>query len=382
MTRGQLLFNLGLVAVVVAAAVGLHVLFFRALFRYGWRTPAAELFRQRLRWPARVTTALVALLLAVPLLRLDAEVVATVRHAIVIGIILAIAALLIRGTRVLEDNLVAQIDLDVRDNLGARRRLTQVLVLRRVVTVVIVVLAAAAVLLTFEEGRSIGASVLASAGVAGLLAGIAGRTTIGNMVAGLQIVLAEPIRLEDVVVVEGEWGHVQEITLTYVVVRLWDRRRLILPTSYFVENPFENWTRESAQVIGSVSLFLDPHAPIEGLRVELDRILHDSERWDGEVSVLQVIDATEQTIHVRALMSAEDAPTAWDLRCEVREHLIRWLRDEHPEALPQTRVLMRRREGDGQISDVAVGPRANAHMHDALGPGKPRDGESADAERG
>ena len=382
MTPGQVAFNLTVLGVVVLVAVIIHVLLFRALFRFGWRTATAQRMRHRLKWPARSITALVALLLALPVTRLDEELVETARHVVLVAIIVAVAMLLIRGIRVVEENLVAEIDLEVRDNLTARRRLTQVLVLRRVATVAIAVLAGAAILLTFEEARSIGASVLASAGVVGILAGIAGRTTIGNMVAGLQIVLSEPIRLEDVVVVEDEWGYVEEVTLTYVVIRLWDRRRLVLPTSYFVEHPFENWTRERAQVIGEVSLYLDHRAPVEGLRVELDRVLRGSERWDGDVSVLQVIDTTEHTIHVRALMSAEDAPTAWDLRCEVREQLIRWLRENHPEGLPKQRILV---VSDGEFAEPELTPPergAEAHMLDAVGPGSPVESTEDSGETG
>jgi hypothetical protein len=229
-------------------------------------------------------------------------------------------------------------DIDVPDNLRARRLRTQVRVAGRVVIVGIFVLAVAIMLLTFPRGRALGASLLASAGIAGVFASVAARSTLGNLVAGLQIAFAEPIRLDDVVVIEDEWGNVEEITLTFVVVRLWDRRRLILPTSYFLERPIQNWTRYSADIVGSVHLYVDYSTPVDEVRAELGRILASSRLWDGQVSILQVIDATERTMLLRALVSASTAPRAWDLRCEVREHLLAWLQRTHPGSLPRLRA--------------------------------------------
>lgn len=351
-----------------AAALLVHVALFRMVFRFGLRRPGAQRLRRWLRWPARTTTVLVALLVALPFSGFEEGTRAALNHLLVIAIIVATAWLVLRGIRVIEETTLGRLDIGARDNLHARRRLTQVVVLRRVATVAVLVLAAAGILLTFENARSVGASVLASAGVLGLVAGVAARSTLGNLVAGLQIVFAEPIRLDDVVVVEGEWGNIEEITLTYVVVRIWDRRRLVLPTTYFVERPFQNWTRERAQVIGSVSLHLDYRAPIAALRDRLQRCLDASERWDGDVGVLQVVDASESTIHVRALMSAEDAPTAWDLRCEVREGLIGWLQAEAPEALPTRRLEVRTEDAVRTATERArpAGRGADAHIEDAF----------------
>jgi hypothetical protein len=211
-------------------------------------------------------------------------------------------------------------------------------VVGRVVTLGIAVLAIAIVLLTFPQGRAIGASLLASAGIAGILAGVAARSTVGNFIAGLQIAFAEPIRLDDAVVVEGEWGNVEEITLTYVVVRIWDRRRLVLPSSYFVEHPIENWTRYSADIVGTVLLYVDYTTPVELVRAEFERIVAASKLWNGQTSILQVVDATERTMVLRGVVSADSASNAWDLRCEVRENLLAWLQREHPEALPRLRA--------------------------------------------
>lgn len=338
-------------------ALAIHLVVFRALFRFGWKTPAAQQTRQRLRWPARATTVLLVLLLALPSIGFRAETVEWVRHTILIAIIAAVGWMAVRAVRIAEDAMLGRLDVNARDNLYARRRLTQIVTLRRIATVSIVILSVAAILITFDTARSLGASVLASAGVISLVAGIAARSTLGNLVAGVQIAFAEPIRLDDVVVVRGEWGNVEEITLTYVVVRLWDRRRLVLPTTFFLEEPFENWTRKQSQVIGTVSLFLDYRTPVRALREELERALQDADRWDGDVGVLQVIDASSETIHIRALVSANDAPTAWDLRCAVRERLVGWLQRHHPEALPTARVELRE---DGRARPSAAGDRARS----------------------
>lgn len=329
-------------AAVVAGTLVVYLVLFRALFRFGWRSSAARHLRDRVRWPAGATTMLLAALVGLPLAGLSPVPHARVRHGLLIAIVVTVAWLLDRLLRVVEDTTADRLDLDARDNLVARRRLTRVRLIRRVGTTLIVILAVAAVLLTFDQARSVGASLLASAGLLGLVAGVAARPTLANLMAGMQVAFTEPIRLDDVVVVEGEWGRVEEITLAYVVVQLWDRRRMVLPTSYFTDQPFQNWTRRQAQIIGPVSLYLDYRAPVGRLRRELDRLLEGSEHWDGDVAALQVVDTTETTIQVRALASAEDAPTAWDLRCEVREGLIDFLRREHPEALP-----VRRLEGSG-----------------------------------
>jgi small-conductance mechanosensitive channel len=240
--------------------------------------------------------------------------------------------------RVAEDALMRRYDVEVPDNLRARRARTQIQVLGRVVIVTIVGLALVSMLLTFPEARAVGASLLASAGIVGVIVGVAARSTVGNLIAGLQIAFAEPIRLDDAVVVEGEWGNIEEITLTYVVVRIWDRRRLVLPCSYFVEHPIENWTRYSADIVGTVHLHVDYTTPVEEVRAEFEQVLATSKLWNGQTAVLQVVDTTERTMVLRALVSADSAPTAWDLRCEVRERLLAWLQQQRPGALPRVRA--------------------------------------------
>jgi small-conductance mechanosensitive channel len=298
----------------------------------------AEELLARCRWPTRVLVAFAAVRLVLSGAHLRPSLHATLAHLLLIGTVVAGAWLAERAVRVAEDALMRRYDVEVPDNLRARRVRTQVRVLGRVVVAGIVVLALATVLLTFPQGRTIGASLLASAGIAGVLAGVAGRSTVGNFIAGLQIAFAEPIRLDDAVVVEGEWGNIEEITLTYVVVRIWDRRRLVLPSSYFVEQPIENWTRYSADIVGTVLLHVDYATPVDDVRAEFERVVAASKLWNGQTAVLQVVDTTERTMVLRAVVSADSAQNVWDLRCEVRECLLAWLHAEHPEALPRLRT--------------------------------------------
>lgn len=265
----------------------------------------------------------------------------TTQHGLGIGLIIAITWLAVQVVYAVTDAALHRLAraLGTPDNRRARRARTQLLVLRRVIAVVAVIIASGAILLTFTKVRALGASMLASAGIAGAIAGVAARPTLGNLVAGLQIAFSDMLRMDDVVVVMGtEWGRIDDITLTYVVVKTWDERRLILPTSYFIDNPFQNWTRAESRVIGTVFVTLDYAVPVEEVRAETQRILEDSSRWDRRDWTLQVTEITAQGVELRILMSAADAPSAWDLRCEVRERLLTFLRTRYPEALPRLRV--------------------------------------------
>jgi small-conductance mechanosensitive channel len=193
-------------------------------------------------------------------------------------------------------------------------------------------------LMVFESVRQFGASILASAGVAGIVVGLAAQRSIATLLAGFQIALTQPIRVDDVVIVENEWGRIEDITLTYVVVQIWDQRRLIVPMTHFIERPFQNWTRSSSDILCTVTLHLDYSAPVTAMRAELTRILQQSRYWDGRVNVLQVTDTREHTVEVRALASAADASLAWDLRCEIREKLVGFIQRAHPDSLPRSRT--------------------------------------------
>ncbi|ABC37772.1 mechanosensitive ion channel family protein [Burkholderia thailandensis] len=255
-----------------------------------------------------------------------------------VGTIAALTWLLMRLAAAVGDAIIRAHPIDTPDNLEARRIHTQTRVLARTVMVLIVVIGTGAALMTFPNVRQVGASLLASAGVAGLVAGIAARPVLGNLIAGLQIALSQPIRLDDVVIIQGEWGRIEEITGTYVSVRLWDQRRLVVPLQWFIENPFQNWTRSSAELIGTVFLYVDYRLPLEPLRAELARIVAGAPEWDGRVQVLQVTDATERSMQLRALVSARDSSLAWDLRCRVREGLIAFINAHYPHCLPRERA--------------------------------------------
>ena len=227
---------------------------------------------------------------------------------------------------------------NVSDNLEARRVQTQTRVLARTVMLVVLVIGVGAALMTFPGVRQIGASLLASAGVAGLIAGIAARPVLGNLIAGLQIALTQPLRLDDVVIIEDEWGRIEEITATYVVVKIWDERRLIVPLQWVIEHPFQNWTRREAELLGTVMLWIDYRVALEPLRAELERVCAAAPEWDKRVALLQVVDTNERAMQVRALVSASNASKTWDLRCRVREALIDFLQRQEPDALPRIRA--------------------------------------------
>ncbi len=253
-------------------------------------------------------------------------------------LIVMVSWLAIRLVCVLEDYLGGRYDVSVSDNLQARKIHTQFRVLKRITFVVVAVLALGTVLMTFERVRQLGTTVLASAGIIGLVVGMAAQRVIGNFIAGVQVAITQPIRIDDVVIVEGEWGRIEEITLTYVVVKIWDLRRLVVPINYFIEKPFQNWTRVSADILGTVFIHLDYTVPVAAVRRKLDEILQGHELWDRKVCVVQVTGATERSVELRALVSAADASKAWTLRCDVREKLIEFVRGEYPAALPRLRI--------------------------------------------
>jgi len=255
-----------------------------------------------------------------------------------IATVIAFAWLAIRGVYFASEQILRRFDVDKKDNLNARMIHTQIRVLRRLVLAMVIILAIGAALMSFEEIRSLGVSLLASAGVAGIVLGLAAQKTLGNFFTGLQIAITQPIRLGDAVVVEGEWGWIEEINLTYVVIKIWDWRRLVLPISYFTDHPFQNWTRHTAEMLGSVVFYFDYGMPMEPIREELDRILEKTDLWNGRVKVVQVMDTTEKSMVVRILVTADDSPTSWDLRCFVRENMLLFIQQNYPEYMPRVRA--------------------------------------------
>lgn len=259
-------------------------------------------------------------------------------HLVNLLIIAGSAAFTIRTVRATRDVVELRFDMAVKDNLHARKVHTQMRVFEKVLVVLILIIAAALMLMTFERIRHLGVSIFASAGIAGIVIGLAAQKTIGTFIAGIQIAVTQPIRIDDVVIVEGEWGIIEEITLTYVVVRIWDLRRLIVPITYFIEKPFQNWTRVSADLLGTIFLHVDYRIPLGALRRELQRICEGNDLWDGKVCGLVVFEARPQTLELRALISAANSGNAWDLRCHVREKLIEFIQREYPESLPRFRA--------------------------------------------
>ncbi len=328
-----------LIVGVILLGVVVHRVLFAAATRFIRRKPNSTFLSIIHRFEQPVLFfVLISLLLAVsPALPLPIHAAHAVRHVGALGIIGCIGWLIMATIRVLEDWISRRHRSDRQSNISERRIRTQVQVLRRIANSIIVLVTLAVMLMTFPEIRHIGESLLASAGLAALIAGFAARSTLGNLAAGMQIALTQPIRLDDAVVVEGEWGWIEEISLTYVVVRVWDLRRLIVPVSYFIEKPFQNWTRSTSDLLGTVFIYTDYSVPVEEVRGALHDILKDSGMWDGKAWGLQVTNATDRSIELRALMSAPDSSQAWDLRCYVREKLLAFVQQRYPGSLPLAR---------------------------------------------
>ncbi|WZL88123.1 mechanosensitive ion channel domain-containing protein [Salinimicrobium sp. 3283s] len=255
--------------------------------------------------------------------------------------------------RIAKNQFLKQFDVNTANNLRARKFYTQFNIIERIAIFVVVLFALGIALLTFDGVEEIGVSILTSAGIAGIVLGLSAQKVFGTIFAGIQIAIAQPIRIDDVVIVEGEWGRIEEIKLTYVVVQIWDKRRLVLPTTYFIEKPFQNWTRNSSDILGTVYIYTDFDLPIDKLREEQTRLLNATDLWDRKVDVIQVTDLTEKTMELRALMSAKDAPTAWDLRVYARENLLKFIQENFPDSLPRTRLEVKeerpRQEGPSNL---------------------------------
>ena len=332
--------SIGTVAGAILAGLLAHYLLYTAARRFASRTRSQvdEALVRHSSGPAKLILPLIAVLGVLPTLPLRPGIVAGTRHTVALALIAAIAWLLTSLLNVIDEAISQHYRANLQSNFEARRITTQSQVLRRIGVVIISFIALAAMMMTFPTIWNIGAGLFASAGVAGLVIGMAARPTLSNLLAGLQIALTQPMRLDDVVIVEGEWGRVEEIGTSYVVVRIWDLRRLVVPLSYFIEKPFQNWTRQSADLLGTVFLYVDYNVPVEEIRQQLHRVLQNCGMWDGKVWNLQVTDAKERTVELRAMMSAPNSGTAWDLRCHVREKMITYLQQQYPGSLPRMRA--------------------------------------------
>jgi small-conductance mechanosensitive channel len=287
----------------------------------------------------RMSMPLLGIILLLPLLKLPEDWAWVTQKGFGILLIVAFSFLIIRGVNAVQAALMSRHRLDVPDNVSARKIYTQVSVIRKIIVTAIVIVATGSILMMFDPVRQFGTSILASAGIAGVVIGFAAQKTLGNVLAGIQIALTQPLLIDDIVVVEGEFGQIEEITLTYVTVRTWDLRRLVLPITYFVEKPFQNWSRVSTELLGTVILYLDYQVPMGELRKELKRLVENNPKWDKRVCGLQMTDAKQNTLEVRALVSGADPGKLGDLRCEVREGLINFLVRNYPESLPRSRNM-------------------------------------------
>ena len=324
--------------IAIAVALVVHRVAGMVLRRVTRHTPALHAMLVNIDSVAQLVLPLIALQMVWQAAPDDLRFVDSVRHLNGLLLIAAATWLAVRAVNGLADGIIAKHPYDAEDNLQARRVLTQTRVLARTANSMLLVAGAAMMLMTFPGARQVGASLLASAGVIGIVAGLAAKPVFSNLIAGLQIALAQPIRIDDVLVVEGEWGRVEEITGTFVVLRIWDDRRLILPLSYFIEKPFQNWTRHSAQLLGSVFVHADYGMPLAPLRAEVERLVKSAPQWDGRFFNLQVTDATERTMQLRVLCTAASSSLAFDLRCAVREGLISFMQREYPQFLPRLRI--------------------------------------------
>lgn len=267
-------------------------------------------------------------------------------------LVLSFTWFIIIAIRIAKNQVLKRFDVTEKNNLRARKFYTQFNIIERITVFVVVIFALGIALLTFDGVKEVGVSILTSAGIAGIILGFSAQKVIGTILAGIQIALAQPIRIDDVVIVEGEWGRIEEIKLTYVVVKIWDQRRLVLPTTYFIDTPFQNWTRNSSDILGTVYLYTDYDIPLEELRKEFSRLLHGTKLWDGRVEVIQVTDVTEKTMELRALMSARDASTSWDLRVFIRESLLKFIQKNYPQSLPRSRVELKENRPGEEPSGV------------------------------
>jgi small-conductance mechanosensitive channel len=304
------------------------------------KSPLDDLLVKQCRGPFRWLILVISFYFFIPLMRLTDAAHAFISQSLSVLLILSLAWLIVNLTNVIEPFILSKYEIDSTDNLRARTIQTQIRILRRIAMVVVGIVTFAIFLMTFSKVRQIGTSILASAGIMGIIVGFAAQRSIATLLAGIQIAFTQPIRLDDVVVIDGEWGRIEEISLTYVVVRIWDLRRLILPINYFLEKPFQNWTRVSAELVGSVYIHVDYTVPVDAVRAELEKIVGQAKQWDGRVCALQVTAANEHTIELRAVMSAPDSSTTWELRCMVREKLISFLQSNHPDCLPKVRAQL------------------------------------------
>jgi small-conductance mechanosensitive channel len=331
--------SLAALIITMAIALLVHYLVLRILNRLiGSKRVFLSLLIARTAGASRLAAVIFAVSVLTQWAPFDPSITQAITHALVIALIILVGWMAIIAVGIAADIYLRRFSLDVEDNLLARKHLTQVRILQRAVDTLTVIITIAAAFMTFETVRQYGVSLFASAGVVGVIVGLAARPVLSNFIAGIQIAMTQPIRLQDAVVVENEFGWVEEIAAAYVVIRLWDRRRMIVPLSYFIEKPFQNWSRQSTDLLGSVMFYVDYAAPVERIRDKLKEIVSHSPLWDHQVVNLQVIDVKETTMQLRALVSAKNAEVLNDLQADLREQLVGFLQKEYPSSLPRRRT--------------------------------------------
>jgi small-conductance mechanosensitive channel len=342
------LWNIALILFSFLIGILIKLIFIPLLRRQAIEQASYSLFRSFIRRFNRILSIFIPLVVfnsLLPFAHFNATTLRVVSRLNEILLVCFFAIVLIQAIKVFEDYLYHRFDVNKENNLRERKVRTQIVFIRKVVVTIIIVVSLAIILLSFESMQKIGAGLLTGVGVGGIIIGFAAQKSLGNLLAGFQIAFTQPIRMDDVLVVEGEWGRVEEINLTYVVVNIWDKRRLVLPITYFIEKPFQNWTRTTAEILGTVFIYTDFTVPVQLMREKLTALLTGHPLWDGQVNVLQVTDLREQTMEIRCLMSCRNSGQAFDLRCYVREKMIEYIRAHFPDALSKTRIDYAPRSG-------------------------------------
>jgi small-conductance mechanosensitive channel len=333
--------NLLLLVIPIVAGVSLRYMLSLLAHRRAKETDSYSFFRSMIHYLARPLTVWLPLLflkIAVPAMAVAPEWERRIEKLLDISLIISFAWLLINMVNVGRAYAYHRYDITRKDNIYERKVRTQLQVIQRILSGAIIFVAIAFVLLSFEGIKKIGAGLLTGVGIGGIVVGFAAQRSLGNLLAGLHIAFTQPIRIDDVIIVEGQFGNVEEITLSYVVVRIWDNRRLILPLTYFLEKPFENWTRKEADLLTTVFIYTDYTIPVEAIRKELSRLLDANPAWNKKVGTLVVSDATEHALQLRALISASNSGNASDLQYYVREGLISFIQQNYAASLPLTRI--------------------------------------------
>ncbi|PRD48095.1 mechanosensitive ion channel family protein [Sphingobacterium haloxyli] len=335
------LWNISLILFAILTGILIKMILVPLVRREAIAQASYSLFRSFIRHFNKILSVFIPLIVfssLLPFTRFNTLTLSVVSKTVEILLIGCFAILLIRTVRVFEDYLYHRFDVNKDNNLRERKIRTQIVFIRKLIITIIVIVSTAIILLSFESMQKIGAGLLTGVGVGGIIIGFAAQKSLGNLLAGFQIAFTQPLRMDDVVIVEGEWGRVEEINLTYVVVNIWDKRRLVLPINYFIEKPFQNWTRTTAEILGTVFIYTDFTIPIQQLRDKLTALLTGHPLWDGKVNVLQVTDFKERTMEIRCLMSCRNSGDAFDLRCYVREQMIQYVQSNFPESLAKIRI--------------------------------------------